>query len=116
MKQFEELLNNYYLSFDKLEKECPKHQKTRDTLVEVAKIIATDNKFLDYVKRKKRLPLIELVLRTGVSKKTLKRGRKYILAVTLIISDNRFVYLKSLFSLPIIKSDINSPKGDEDSE
>ncbi|ACB84255.1 sigma-70 family RNA polymerase sigma factor [Natranaerobius thermophilus] len=122
MSQFEYVLQEYGLSFHDLEQASPKHQKTRDKLVEVAKLIAEREDLLKYIKKKKKLPLKKLILETGNSKKVLKRGRKYILAVTMIISDERFSYLRSLFSLPNKSSEkaqkvteSGSPlKGDED--
>ncbi len=100
ISSFEELLKDYGITFEALEKISPKHQKTRDKLVYVATYIKNHQAFLNYLKTRKKLPLNELVLATKISKKTLKRGRKYIIAVTLILMDERFNYLRSFFALP----------------
>ncbi len=99
MKQFEEMLNDFGMSFQELEQTSPSHQKTRDKLIEIAQYIADHREFLQYLLERRQLPLKQLAMATGYSKKVLKRGRKYIIAVTLIITDERFTYLRSLFSL-----------------
>lgn len=100
LQEYQKLLAHYGLSFRDLERSSPKHKKTRDRLVKIAEHIASRRKLLEYIRQKKKLPVKELILSTGVSKKVLKRGRKYIIAVTLIIADHRFSYLRSLLSLP----------------
>ncbi|GAW91883.1 RNA polymerase sigma-I factor [Calderihabitans maritimus] len=104
MARFEQILNKFGLSLMKLEQSCPKHRDTRDKLVEIAEFITNHQEFVDYINRYKRLPLKELSLATGTSKKVLKRGRQYILAVFLILNNKEFNYLRSLFSLPSKKT------------
>ena len=99
MELFEELLSYYGLSLDLLENSAPTHRKTRDKLVKVAEYIASRQDLREYLTSKKKLPLKELVLSMGLNKKVLKRGREYIIGVCLIILDERFSYLRSLFSL-----------------
>lgn len=99
MEQFQEVLAAYGLSLDQLEQAAPKHQKTRDRLVEVAKSLAENETFRNYFTRYHKLPLKELALATGVHKKAIKRGRQYIMGVCLILMDERFSYLRTLFSL-----------------
>lgn len=100
MEEFEKVLGEYGISLELLEDSAPRHKKTRDKLVEIAKYIADRQDLVSYVARKKKLPLKELVMAFGVNKKVVKRGRKYILGILLIIIDERFSYLRSLFSLP----------------
>ncbi|UMZ72505.1 RNA polymerase sigma-I factor [Natranaerofaba carboxydovora] len=107
MEEFEKELNKFGLSLEMLEKSAPKHEKTRNKLVEIAQYIASQSDLSGYVKKKKKLPLKEVVLATGISKKVLKRGRQYILGIMLIMMDERFSYLRSLFTLPLIGKDNN---------
>lgn len=99
MSRFEQALQTFGLSLGGLEHSCPKHRDTRETLVGVAQFLADRQDLAAYVKYYKRLPLKELSQATGVSRKVLKHGRQYILAVFLIISRNNFPHLRSLFSL-----------------
>ena len=99
MEQFQEALAAFHLSLDKLEETAPKHQKTRDRLVEVAKTLAENEALRRYFTHYQKLPLKELALTTGVNRKAIKRGREYIMGVCLILIDDRFNYLRSLFSL-----------------
>ena len=107
MEEFEKELNKYGLSLEVLEKSAPKHEKTRNKLVEIAQHIVSQPDLCGYVKKKKKLPLKEVVLAKGISKKVLKRGRQYILGIMIIMIDERFSYLRSLFTLPLIGKDSN---------
>ncbi len=100
MVYFEQVLHEYGMSLTKLEQSSPKHRDTRDNLVSIAEFTTGHEKFAAYIRRYKKLPLKELALATGTSKKVLKRGRQYILALFLILINKEFTYLRSLFSLP----------------
>lgn len=101
MVRFEKVLKDFGLSLRGLERACPKHRDTRDTLVRVARFLASREDLATYVNRYKQLPCKELSRATGVSRKVLKHGRQYILAVFLIVSRNDFSHLRSLFSLSL---------------
>jgi RNA polymerase sigma factor len=101
MACFEQVLQFFGFSLGELERSCPKHRDTRDTLVRVARFLASREDLATYVNRYKQLPLKELSRATGVSRKVLKHGRQYILAVFLIVSRNDFSHLRSLFSLSL---------------
>lgn len=100
MALFQKMLQSFGISFCQLEISCPKHQDTREILIEIAELIASRKDFIEYVNRNKQLPLKELSLVSGISKKVIKRGRQYIIAVFLIISNMEFKHLRSFFSLP----------------
>jgi RNA polymerase sigma factor len=49
---------------------------------------------------KKLLPIKELTLLSGVNRKTVEKGRKYIIALALIHHyEDEFIYLRSYISL-----------------
>lgn len=96
LEQFEQLLSEYDIGFEDLVEVSPKHRDSRRTLFNVAGFLSTDLLLIDYLWNKKHLPLKELVEKTGVNRKTLERGRKFIIASALILSrPQEFVYLRA---------------------
>ncbi len=95
--EYSDLLTHYGLSLLELTESSPKHADARRNAIEVARLVASDEVLLKYVLEKKALPLKELEKRVSVSRKTLERQRKYILAVVLLFSGD-FEHLKSYVS------------------
>ncbi|WP_335870215.1 RNA polymerase sigma-I factor [Bacillus sp. 2205SS5-2] len=90
---YKTLLSSYKLTFEDLIIQSPKHEDARLNAIHIAKMIAKDPKLLSVVQEKKRLPMKELVERVNVSRKTIERNRKFIIAVTLILTEE-FYYLR----------------------
>lgn len=91
--EFKEQLRVYKLTLMELTEVSPKHRDARDSAVRTARILFADPVLRDYVRDKKKLPMKELVKRVDVSKKTLERNRKFIIAIFIIFNED-FVYLK----------------------
>jgi RNA polymerase sigma factor len=91
--EYTKLLKGYGLSFHELAKSSPKHTDSRKTAIHIAQIIAETPEFYTYLVANKRLPLKELASTVEVSRKTIERHRKYIIAVTLLLTSH-FVYIK----------------------
>jgi RNA polymerase sigma factor len=83
--QFTQLLQDFDISMEELVELSPKHQDARENAMEVAKVIASHKEFSDYLMTKKSLPLKSLMSHVNVSRKTIERQRKYIIAVSLIL-------------------------------
>ncbi|WP_378152104.1 RNA polymerase sigma-I factor [Chungangia koreensis] len=88
MQRYGELLESYGLSFEELVSVSPKHADARQTAIEIAEIIAGTEEFNQYVIEKKRLPIKELEELVEVSRKTIERQRKYILALVLLLGSD----------------------------
>jgi len=102
IKEYEELLRAYGVSFEELVKCSPRHRDTRRSLMLAAEELTKRENLLKEFIVKKKLPLSELENCTGISRKTLERGRKYIIAISLLISrQNDFLHLSSYLSLPV---------------
>lgn len=86
-------LSQYKISFKELTKLSPKHKDARQSAVKVAKQLTSDPDLQAYVLEKKRIPIKKLLSQVTVSKKTLERNRKYILAIFIILIGD-YVYLK----------------------
>lgn len=94
--RFVKTLSAYSISLQDLVKISPKHRDYRATLFKVAYSLSKDQNLMEYFLTKKQLPINELEKISGVKRKTLERGRKFIIASTLILADsNEFIYLRT---------------------
>ncbi|KAB2951319.1 RNA polymerase sigma factor SigI [Heliorestis acidaminivorans] len=91
--QYDKLLRDYGLSFAELVEVSPKHEDARRRAIEVARLISETKEYSDYLKLKGSLPLKALEKEVDMSRKTLERQRKYIIAVTIVFLEN-LEYLK----------------------
>ncbi len=101
LASYSELLAQFNLSFEDLTKSSPKHADARKTAFHIAQIVADHEEFYDYLIKNKRLPLKEIESLVDVSRKTLERHRKYIIAVVLLLNSD-FSYLKDYVKGEII--------------
>lgn len=90
---FKEKLASYKLSLVQLTEVSPKHKDARETAIAVARILYNDPELRTYVQKRKKLPLKDLANQVNVSKKTLERNRKFILAIFIILNED-YTYLK----------------------
>mgnify|MGYP001206591238 CR=1 FL=1 len=79
-----EKLESFGISFSDLTKVSPKHSDSRRMLFRIAKILGNDRELMDSMLSKKMLPIKPLLEKCGVSRKTLERNRKYLIALALI--------------------------------
>lgn len=94
IQEYSNQLSKYDLTFAELVEISPKHEDARQNAFECARVILEDRELLEFVERRHALPLKALEDRVHVSRKTLERQRKYILAV-LILMTGDFPLLKS---------------------
>ncbi|GAB6458317.1 RNA polymerase sigma factor SigI [Bacillus luti] len=85
---FHRVLTEFKISFSELAKESPKHRDTREHVLEIVKIIIKEEEMMEELFRKKKLPLKQIEPRVRVSRKTLERHRKYIIAMCIIFANN----------------------------
>jgi RNA polymerase sigma factor len=86
-------LATYDLSLNDIEQACPRHRNRRQKLLGVAAVLAKNPELMARVRSTGQLPLKELAQLTGLNRKVLERGRRYILAVSLILSNPEYVHL-----------------------
>lgn len=90
--QYKGLLSDYGIRFDDLVADCPKHADARDRAMEVARLVSATPELLLHLQTRKELPLKALGGLVSVSRKTLERQRRYIIALCIIIvEDLRFL-------------------------
>ncbi len=87
------VLANYGIGLDDLVRSSPRHEDARRRAIAAARLVAGSGELVKYLKSKKELPLKLLSEEVDVSRKTLERQRKYIIAVVLILIDD-FEYLR----------------------
>lgn len=91
--QYASELVDFGLSFGDLVELAPKHADARANAMEVARLIAAEADLKSFVFRKKALPLKDIEERVSVSRKTLERQRKYIIAIVVLLSGD-YQYLQ----------------------
>lgn len=90
---YKEKLKAYKLSLTDIATVSPKHKDARESAIQVAKTLYNDPELRAYVQEKKRMPIKALFEKVDVSKKTLERNRKYILAIFIVLSED-YLFLK----------------------
>lgn len=95
--EYEKLLSGYGMSFQDLVKVSPSHEDARTTAIQIAQLVAETEEYKQHLLQKKKLPVKEIEQLVEVSRKTIERNRKYIIAVALLLmSDLHYLkdYLK----------------------
>jgi RNA polymerase sigma factor len=90
---FQQALKAYDLSFSDLVENSPKHADARKNAITIAKMLSDNEELRNFLVDKKRLPIKQLEHMVDVSRKTIERNRKYIIAITLILTGD-YVYMK----------------------
>jgi RNA polymerase sigma factor len=90
--RYQQDLLRFGLTFDDLVKNSPKHEDARMNAIQVAKTLMAHENLKNYLFQHQRLPIKELEQLVSVSRKTIERNRKYIIAIALILSGD-YVYL-----------------------
>lgn len=84
--QYIQELAEYKLDLHQLASATPKHRQARERALEAAQLLAASADLAQHVKTKKELPLKEMDGKLNVSRKTLERQRKYIIALFIILT------------------------------
>ncbi len=92
--EFRDKLKAYGITWEELPQISPKHQDARNRSIQIGQLIAGTLSYRTHLEQKKELPLKELIKHPGITRKTLERHRKYIVAVAIILASD-FPYLQS---------------------
>ncbi|MBB5179070.1 RNA polymerase sigma factor [Planomicrobium koreense] len=90
---YQQLIAPFGLDFQQLVKVSPAHEDARQSCMQIAQLVAETDDFFDYLTDKKKLPIKDIEKLVRVSRKTLERNRKYIIAMAILI-DSELHYLK----------------------
>lgn len=94
IERYRVILDEYDIDINKLPEYSPKHADTKETLQKVSRILINNQDLLNHLIRYKQLPVKQLMMATGQSRKVLERGRKYIIAISLIFMEPELAPLK----------------------
>lgn len=90
---FQKVLVDFGLSFSDLVQNSPKHVDARQNAMLVAKALVEEEDLIQVLFEKKQLPIKQLETKVEVSRKTIERNRKYIIAMAIILVGD-YLYLK----------------------
>jgi RNA polymerase sigma factor len=82
--ELDQQLSNFGVSFIDLVDAAPKHADSRKLLFSIAQVLAENAGLMEKLMTKLVLPIKELLEMTEVSRKTIERNRKYLIAIVLI--------------------------------
>lgn len=91
--EFDHALNDFNVSFEELENHSPKHRDTRRKLYQLSEEFIYDEECKQHFFLKKRLPVSLFCKKTGFSKKTLEKHRKYFISLILLKLNPQWVQL-----------------------
>lgn len=90
---FQKVLIEFGLTFSELLENSPKHADARQNAMLVAKTLVEEEGLIQVLFDKKQLPIKQLEAKVDVSRKTIERNRKYIIAMAIILVGD-YLYLK----------------------
>ena len=94
VENYIQVLCDYKVTLDDLVKISPKHIDSKQTLLRASFALSNNPDLMAHLKTHKLLPIKELELLTGIKRKVLEKGRKYLIALALILSEPDFYPLK----------------------
>ena len=100
VENYVRVLGAYKVTLDDLVKVSPKHKDSKQILVRAALALSNNPQLMEHLKTHKLLPIKELELLTGLKRKALEKGRKYLIALVLILSEPEFYPLKTFMQDP----------------
>lgn len=87
IERFKHELMYYGITIPSLVQSAPKHTKTRSDMIHLGQRITTNEAIMTTIKSKRHLPMLEITLKFGTTKKVLKSHRDFILACVIIFSE-----------------------------
>lgn len=103
-------LSEYGININELPKVSPKHRDTRESLIKVALILVEDQAMVNYLRRYRQLPIKNLCQATGLSRKVLEKGRKYVIALAIMLIEPMLAPLKKFANLPDVRREYGHEK------
>lgn len=91
-------LQQFGIKLEELEESSPTHRDTRERLIAIARRFVTERSLVDQLVQTKQLPLKAMMSFAKVSRRTLERNRKYLIALILIFSLDEFSRIRDTIS------------------
>ncbi len=96
IERLQEALGAFGIRLADLARLAPRHRDARAAALGVAMLVAERREFLGYLRERGSLPMRQLEEEVTLSRKTLERHRKFIVAVAVVLSGD-YPYLKTYF-------------------
>ena len=100
LEHYVRVLCEYNVTLDDLIKVSPKHAERKQALTKAAVALSNSPELMEQLQTHRLLPIKELELMTGIKRKALEKGRKYLIALALILSKPDFYSLKTFMQIP----------------
>jgi RNA polymerase sigma factor len=97
---FQSELESFGITFSDLAGAAPKHAETRGRYLTVIRYILENKKLVREIVDKKRLPISQIEKNINVPRKTIENGRKYIIAMVLLLNGD-YPYVQSYLNLSV---------------
>ena len=91
LENYVSVLCDYNVTLDDLMKVSPKHIERKQTLTRAALALGNSPELMAQLQTYRLLPIKELEILTGIKRKVLEKGRKYLIALALILSKPDFI-------------------------
>ncbi len=85
---FKQELSRFGINIEELDLCSPKHRDSKQLCIKIAKKLCSHDRLFSELCRSKRMPIRDLMKIVNVSKRTIERNRKFIIAVCLILKSN----------------------------
>ncbi|MEG6616981.1 RNA polymerase sigma-I factor [Peptococcaceae bacterium 1198_IL3148] len=100
IERFKNQLATYNIDINQLPQAAPKHRDTRASLMKAAQALVADQEMVKYLQQYGQLPIKKLCQQTGLSRKVIERGRKYIISLFIILTEPTLSPLKHFTNFP----------------
>lgn len=92
---FEKNLREFDISFEDLITDGPRHKDSKKLLISVAKEIMSREELFNKMIKSRNIPISDLLKFVSVSRRTIERNRKFIIAASLIFKED-FDFLRDI--------------------
>lgn len=106
IEEYNASLKEYGISFAELPEISPKHADSRQLLIAISRLFVGAAHLFEAFEVKQKLPVKELCEMASVSRKTIERNRKYIIALA-ILHTGKYPYLQSYLQPQQIEQALN---------
>jgi len=103
-------LERFGVKLHELPSVSPRHQDTRLAIVAIARVLIDDEKLRDRFLDTGLVPLTELSEKVKFSKKTIKRWRKFVVAVAVLLAHPDWEQLGAFFDVRFRKSEAGADR------
>ncbi|MFF2091101.1 RNA polymerase sigma factor SigI [Paenibacillus sp. NPDC058174] len=108
--EYSKELESFGISFMELVDSSPKHADSRLMLLGIASTLAGETHLFEHLRASGKLPIKELTELCGVSRKTVERNRKYIIAVSFLLQGS-YPYLYDYLNISEQERDLSEGAG-----